>query len=167
MLEARIGNYNMSCVFMDGGSGINNIFTKILEEMFIPTSILKTSSTTFHDIVPGKAVYPLSKISLAVVFGSESNFRKETLDFEVVDWKSQYHAILGRPAFARFMAVPHYAYLKLKMPGPRGVITISGSFIRSDRCDREFHKISEAFGTLQNHEEVEQASAQKQHHAEL
>ena len=90
----------MSRVFMDGGSGINIIFTKTLEEMFIPTSILKTSSTTFHGIVPGKAVYPLGKISLEVVFGNEINFRKETLDFEVVDWRSQYHAILGRPAFA-------------------------------------------------------------------
>ena len=64
----------------------------------------------------------------------------------MVDWKSQYHAILGRPAFARFMAVPHYAYLSLKMPGPHGVITIKGSFTRSDSCDREFSKISETFG---------------------
>ena len=28
--------------------------------------------------------------------------------------------------FARFNIVPHYAYRKLKMPGPRGVITVSG-----------------------------------------
>ena len=34
-------------------------------------------------------------------------------------------------AFARFHAVPHYAYLKLQMPGPRGVITISGNTERS------------------------------------
>jgi len=135
VLEAIIGNYDMSRVFMDGGSGINIIFTKTLEEMLIQNSALKTSGTTFHGIVPGKAVYPLGKISLEVVFGSASNFRKETLDFKVVDWKSQYHAILGRPAFARFMAIPHYAYLKLEMPCPRGVITVSGSFIRFDRCD--------------------------------
>ena len=77
--------------------------------MLIQNSALKSSGTTFHGIVPGKAVYPLGKISLEVVFGNTSNFCKETLDFEVVDWKSQYHAILGRPAFARFMAVPHYA----------------------------------------------------------
>src|SRR3954463_10240210 len=118
--------------------------------MFIPNSILKKSSTTFHGIVPGKAVYPLGRISLEVVFDKENNFRKETLDFEVVDWCSQYHAILGRPAFARFMVVPHYAYLKLKMPGPHGVITINGSFVRSDRCDKEFHKLAEAFITHQN-----------------
>ena len=99
--------------------------------------------------MPGKAVYPLGRISLEVVFGNATNFRKETLDFEVVDWKSQYHAILGRPAFARFMAVLHYAYFKLKMPGPHGVITVNGSFVRSDRCAKEFHKISEAFATHQ------------------
>jgi hypothetical protein len=39
-----------------------------------------------------------------------------------------YHAILGRPTYAKFMAVPNYAYLKLKMPGPKGVITINTTF---------------------------------------
>ena len=85
MLEARIGNYDMSRVFMDGDSGINIIFTRTLEEMLIQSSALKSSGTTFQGIVPGKAVYPLGKISLEVVFGNATNFRKETLDFEVVD----------------------------------------------------------------------------------
>src|SRR3954471_19981074 len=143
VFKARIGNYDMSRVFMDGGSGINIMFTRTLEEMLIQRSALKSSGTTFHRIVPAKSVYPLGKINLEVVFGNATNFRKETLDFEVVDWKSQYHAILERPAFARFMAVPHYAYLKLKMLGPHGVITVS--FVRFDRCDKEFHKIAEAF----------------------
>ena len=38
-------------------------------------------------------------------------------------------------AFARFNAVPHYTYLKLKMPGPRGVITVSGNTGRSLRAE--------------------------------
>ena len=29
--------------------------------------------------------------------------------------------------FTRFNVVPHYAYLKLKMPGPKGVITVNGN----------------------------------------
>ena len=33
--------------------------------------------------------------------------------------------------FPRFNAVPHYAYLKLKRPGPRGVITVNGNMERS------------------------------------
>ena len=80
--------------------------------------------------------------------------RKENIGFEVVDWKSQDHVILGRPAYARFMAVPHYAYLKLKMPGPNGTITVHGDFERSDECDRKFSKISEMFGAQEQLKEL-------------
>ena len=48
-----------------------------------------------------------------------------------------FHAILGRPCYKKFMAVPNYTYLKLKMPGPRGVITIGTSFQRAYECEVE------------------------------
>ena len=35
------------------------------------------------------------------------------------------------------MAVPNYTYLKLKMPGPHGVITIGTSFQRAYECQVE------------------------------
>ena len=35
------------------------------------------------------------------------------------------------------MAVPSYAYLNLKMLGPRGVITITGNFWDGYKCQRE------------------------------
>ncbi|XP_039797824.1 uncharacterized protein LOC120662822 [Panicum virgatum] len=66
--------------------------------------------------------YPVGNIDLSVTFGSKANFRTETLTFEVVDWKGAYHAILGRPAYAKFMAVPNYTYAKFS------VIIVSGSF---------------------------------------
>jgi hypothetical protein len=72
----------------------------------------------FHGIVPGSANHPLGKIKLGVCFDDSGNFRR--LEFEVMDWPSQYYAILGRPAFAKFMAVPHYAYQALKFQDPRG-----------------------------------------------
>jgi hypothetical protein len=56
------------------------------------------------------------------------HYRKKTLSFEVDDFQGPYSAIFGRPCYANFMAVSNYAYLKLKMPGPRGVITVSGNF---------------------------------------
>ena len=146
VLDAQIGGFAMSRVFMDGGSGINIIFADTLRGMNILTTNLAPSVNTFHGIVPGRPVYPLGTITLEVIFGEPANFRKEKIEFEVVDWKSQYHVILGRPAYAKFMAVPHYAYLKLKMPGPNGTITVNGDFERSDECDRKFNKISESFG---------------------
>ena len=57
------------------------------------------------------------------MFGDRANFRSEVLTFEVVDFLGSYHAILGRPCYAKFMVIPNYTYLKLKMPGPNGVIT--------------------------------------------
>jgi hypothetical protein len=44
------------------------------------------------------------------------------------------------------MVVPHYTYLVLKMPGPRGIITVKGSFELLDLCDKEFHKMAQTFG---------------------
>ena len=117
--------------------------------MGIPTGKLTRSENAFHGIVPGKAVWPVRTISLDVVFGEEGHFRKEQLDFEVVYWPSQYNAILGRTAFVRFMAVPHYAYLLLKMPGPKGIITVYRNYKKSDNCDIEFNRISQSFGTQQ------------------
>jgi hypothetical protein len=71
------------------------------------------------------------------MFGAPVNFRTETLTFEVVGFPGTYHAILGRPAFAKFMAVPNYTYLKLKMPGPKGIITFGTTFQYAYECDDE------------------------------
>jgi hypothetical protein len=42
------------------------------------------------------------------------------------------------------MAVPHYAYFKMKLPGPRGVITITGCYKKSIECARASSKLAEA-----------------------
>jgi hypothetical protein len=122
--------------------------------MHISLEFLKPTDCSFHGIIPGSANYPLGRIALNVCFGNRQNYIREKLDFEVMDWPSQYHAILGRPAFSRFMAVPHYTHLVLKMPGPNGIITLKGSFKLSDLCDEEFHKIAQNFGMIANNEEL-------------
>jgi hypothetical protein len=48
------------------------------------------------------------------------------------------------------MAVPHYTYLVLKMPGPKGIITVKGSFEVSDLCNKDFHKMAQNFGMIAN-----------------
>jgi len=42
------------------------------------------------------------------------------------------------------MAVPNYTYLKMKMPGPKGVITIGPSFEHAYKCDVECVERAEA-----------------------
>jgi hypothetical protein len=62
--------------------------------------------------------------------------------FEVVGFRGTYHAVLGRPCYAKFMVVPNYTYLKLKMPDPKGIITV-GSTYRHE-CDVECVEYAEA-----------------------
>jgi hypothetical protein len=153
VLKAQIGTYDVDRVFMDAGSGINLIYAKTLWAMHISLEFLKPTDCSFHGIVPGSANYPLGRIALNVCFGNRQNYRREKLDFKVMDWPSQYHAILGRPAFSRFMVVPHYTYLVLKMPGPKGIITVKGSFEISNLCDKEFHKMAQNFGMMASYGE--------------
>jgi hypothetical protein len=80
--------------------------------------------------MPGKQAKPLGQVDLPTTFGDKSNFRTENLTFEVVDFHGTYHAILGCLCYAKFMVVPNYTYLKLKMSGLHGVRTISTSFQR-------------------------------------
>ena len=111
---------------MDGGSSQDTVC-----KMGIDPSWIKPTKTTFKGVIPGVKARYTGSITLEVVFGSPDNFRSEELIFDIVPFSSGYHALLGRTAFARFNAVPHYAYLKLKMPGPRGVITVNGNTERS------------------------------------
>jgi hypothetical protein len=55
-------------------------------------------------------------VVLPVTLGeTRENYRTDYIKFEVADFKTFYHAILSRLAIAKFMAVPHYTYLVLKM----------------------------------------------------
>jgi hypothetical protein len=39
------------------------------------------------------------------------------------------------------------------MPGPKGIITVKGSFDLSDLCDKEFHKMAQNFGMMASYGE--------------
>jgi hypothetical protein len=107
------------------------------------THMLTKSTSPFYGIVPGNAAIPLGSVVLPVTFGeSRNNYHTEYINFEVADFETSYHAILGRPAIAKFMAVPHYTYLVLKMPSPTGVLSLQGDLKISHDCDTEAVEIT-------------------------
>ena len=131
VLDPIVDGFHLTRVFMDGGSSLNLLYQDTVRKMGIDPSRIKPTRKTFKGVIPGVEASCTGSITLDVVFGSPDNFRSEELIFDIVPFRSGYHALLGRTAFAKFNAVPHYAYLKLKMPGPRGVITVSGNTERS------------------------------------
>ena len=73
-----------------------------------------------------------------------SNFHVEHISFYVADFNTTYHAILDRPALAKFMAIPHYAYLELKMPSPVGVLALRANLSITYTCETESLALAEA-----------------------
>ena len=120
---------------MDGGSSLNLLYQETMRKMGVDPSRIKPTKTTFKGVILGVEARCTGTITLEVFFGSPENFRSEELIFDIVPFRSGYHALLGRTVFARLNVVPHYAYLKLKMPGPRGVIKVNGNTERSLRTE--------------------------------
>jgi hypothetical protein len=112
-LDLVVAEVRLTRVLIDGGSGLNLIFASTLRKMSLDlTDMLVPSKSSFYGIVPGNAAHPLGMVVLPVTFSMRENYCTEFIKFE-----SSYHAILGRPTLAKFMAVPHYIYLLLKMLG--------------------------------------------------
>jgi hypothetical protein len=74
----------------------------------------------------GKPIKPVGKVSLPVPFGDLDNARIETLTFDVVDIYHPYLAIFGRGFMNKFDAVIRQQFLCMKIPTPKGVITVFG-----------------------------------------
>jgi hypothetical protein len=84
VVDPVIGNVRLTKVLMDGGSSLNIIYADTLGLLQIDLSSIRAGAAPFHGISPGKHVQPLGQLDLPVCFGTPSNFRKETLTFEVV-----------------------------------------------------------------------------------
>jgi hypothetical protein len=94
------------------------------------------SDTRFFGIVSTEGEYPLGHIYMPVTFGTPENYRTEFLRFEVASFDCGYNAIIGRLGLAKFLTIPHYSYMILKMPEPQGIITMRADFQGAAKCFR-------------------------------
>jgi hypothetical protein len=120
---------------MDGGSSLNIMYIDTFKSMRLKDNLIQPSATTFHDIVPGRKAHSMGRVILDLSFSMKDNFRQENICFELVNFKSPYHCILGRPAFAKFMARPCYTYNRLKIQGPVGIIDVISDYDLTIECE--------------------------------
>ena len=125
VLSPIVDGFRLTKVLMDDGSGLNLIYEETLQKMEIDWSRIDQSSTTFRGIIPSREARCAGKITLDVVLAMSNNYRSKEITFQVAPFSSGYHTLLGREAFTIFQAIPHYGYMKLKMPGPNGIITLA------------------------------------------
>jgi hypothetical protein len=125
VVKIPIGRYRVVKTMIDSGASLNLLMRRTFIEMGISLADLTPIQDTLHGIIPGQSSTPIGRIDLEVSCGSG-----ETLTFEVASFDIGYNCILGRPFLLKFMAVIHMAYATIKMPGPKGVITL-----KSDQQD--------------------------------
>jgi hypothetical protein len=82
------------------------------------------------------------------------------MQFDITDFETTYNAFFGRLALSKFMAIPHYAYLVLKMLGPRGVISIRGDVKRAFDYEKEGCETADKLTASVEHQELKQALAE-------
>jgi hypothetical protein len=94
-----VAEVRLTKVLIDGGSGLNLIFASTLRKMGLDfKDMLVLSKSPFYGIIPGNVAHPLGMVVLPVTFGMRENYRTEFIKFEVANFESSYHAILGHPA---------------------------------------------------------------------
>jgi hypothetical protein len=136
LVDPVIRESRVKKVLVDGGSSINVTFPRTLLGLGVALKDLTESDTPFFDIVLTEKEYPLGHIYMHVTFGTPKNYRTEFLKFEVASFDCGYNAIIGRLGLAKFMAIPHYSYMILKMSGPQGIITVRADFQGVVECFR-------------------------------
>ena len=144
VVNSVIHQIRLARVLIDGGGTLNIIFAKTLEDMGFDMTKLVPLDKAFYDIITSAGSTSVGKVTLPVTFGTRDNYRTESIIFEVAPFETSYHAIHGRQALAKFMAIPNHTYLLLKMLAPNGVLSICNDIQMSHSCETENISIAEA-----------------------
>jgi hypothetical protein len=130
VVKIPIGRHRVAKTMIDNGASLNLLMRRTFIEMGLSLADLTPVQDTFHGIIPRQSSTPIGRIDLKVSCGSGENKHRETLTFEVASFDIGYNCIIGRPFLLNFMTVIHTTYATIKMPGPKGVITL-----KSDQRD--------------------------------
>jgi hypothetical protein len=115
IVDRLVETTHLTKALIDGASGVNLMFLNTFKGLGLTRDQLRSSPHPFYRVVLGKHFVPLVQVTLSITFGDASNYCTEMLTFEVADFSRPYHVILRRSCYIKFMAIPWYAYLKLKM----------------------------------------------------
>jgi hypothetical protein len=146
IVKIPIGLHKVVKTLIDSGASLNLIMRKTFIEMGLNLSDPTPVHDTFHGIIPGEASTPIGRIDLKVSCRTGENKRREMLMFEVASFDIGYNCIIGRPFLLKVMTVIHTAYAIIKMPGPRGVITLKSDQRDALACENATLTYARRFG---------------------
>jgi hypothetical protein len=124
VVKLLIKRHKVAKTLVDNGASLNLIMRKTFIEMGLNLSDLTLVHDTFNGVIPGQSSTPIRCINHDVSYGSRENKHREMLTFKIASYDIDYNCILRGSFLLKFMTIIHTAYATLKMPGPKGIITI-------------------------------------------
>ncbi|XP_022152029.1 uncharacterized protein LOC111019838 [Momordica charantia] len=120
-------------VLVDGGASANILSLLTYLTLGWTRSQLKKSLTPLVGF-SGESITPEGCIDLPVTFGQDKTQVTKMAEFVVIDGRSAYNAIFGRPIIHSFRAVPSTLHQVLKYSTPHGVGIVRGEQTASREC---------------------------------
>jgi hypothetical protein len=124
VVNLPIGRHKVAKTLVDNGTSLNLIMRKTFIEMGLNLLDLTPVHDMFHGVILTQSSTPIGRTDLEVSCGTGDNKLKEIMMFKVASFDIYYNCILGRPFLLKFKVVIHTAYITMKIPCPKGVMTI-------------------------------------------
>ena len=128
-VTATVANSKITKILVDGGSSVDILYLHAPKDLLksqgaYEDGSLEPSLYPLNGFILGKSIRKLGQIELPMTFQTMESRRTEPVCFDVVDIESPFSVIMGRTTLNRFYAVVHETFLCMKVPIPKGPITV-------------------------------------------
>jgi hypothetical protein len=141
VVDPVIGNARFSKVLMDGGRSLNILYAHTLRLLGIGWTSCGLARRRSMASRKASASRPLDRSTCRSGSARRTTSARRHLPLRRDNFRQR---ILGWSCYTKFMVVPNYTYLKMKMLGPKGVITVGSSIEHAFECDVECVEYAEA-----------------------
>ena len=123
VIKAKVAGTELQRILVDTGSSIDILFKSAIDDMGISDLKMERTNTSLKGFGGGRLT-PMGVIELPITVGTKPFERTMMLDFVVVEERSPYKMILGRPfmRISQCVMSTHYLVLKYRINGVVGVV---------------------------------------------
>src|SRR3954468_9839273 len=133
LVRARMANFDVRRVLVDEGSSVDIMYSHLFRTLQLDDSHLTPYVGSDLQGFNGATTKPWGYVELIVTFGEEEASRQVKTRFLVIDCKTLYNCIIGRPTLAELTAVPSTVHLKMQFYTRTGRVATINADIEAAR----------------------------------